>query len=134
MKANRILKSKAYILTILSLIIALTTALLLAGCGGTNLEGTWTVDRIVVDGTTVRPTDSDKKGHESDFNNQIILENDNTGSIKLGDATAQSATWQLDNKTLTITYGDEQTLVLTVNGSEISSENEGVKIFYKKSA
>ena len=38
-------------------LITMMSLILFAGCGGTNPVGTWTLDRVVVDGTTYRADD-----------------------------------------------------------------------------
>ena len=104
-----------------------------AACGGTNVVGTWKLDRVVNDGTTINSTDTDKGEYAEDFNNVLVLNEDKTGSIKIKADSASEGTWTQTNNTITITV-DENDTTFTLSGNELIYDNEGVRYFYKKSA
>ena len=114
-------------------VLVLLCAMILVGCGGTAIDGTWVVDRVVLDNEVVRATDTDKKGNDTYFLNQIVLQSDNTGTIKLGEAEAVPITWTLENKAVTLIYGGNSK-VYALSGSELTYQEDTLKIFYKKSA
>lgn len=114
-------------------VLVLLCTMILVGCGGTAIDGTWVVDRIVLDNEVVRATDTDKKGNDTYFLNQIVLQSDNTGTIKLGEAEAVPITWTLENKAVTLIYGGNSK-VYALSGSELTYQEDTLKIFYKKSA
>ncbi len=122
---------KTFVVAGLCMAMICCVTVMLAGCGGTNIAGTWVVDRIVDNNTTIKPDSIDKAGHENDFLNEIKLNEDKTGTIKLGEATAQNCTWVQDGNKITLTYNTNNTLILTVANSEITTEEGDEKIFYK---
>ena len=108
--------------------------ILFAGCGGTSPVGTWTLDRLVVDGVTYTADSQDKGDYASAFENEIILNEDNTGSIKLDADAETDATWTQTDSAITIT-SDEQDLTFTLNGTElIYRPTDTISYFYKKSS
>lgn len=119
--------------TVVVALMLVASVVLFAACGGSSPVGTWTVDRIVVDGVTIRSTDIDKQGQDSLFNNQITLNDGKTGSVKLGDNSPVEATWAQENTTITIRYGSSE-YTYTLSGGELMRTEGTTKIFYKKSA
>ena len=112
-------------------VVGLFSVILLAGCGGVSLEGTWTLDRVVAGNNTVKSSDQDKGDYASEFNNSITIKKDNTASVKLGSATASDATWTKNGDTVTITVGDKKENY-TLTGTELIYEKDNTKYFYKK--
>ncbi len=127
--------SKSGIITslIIMMLLVACSVVLFAGCGGTNPVGTWKVDRIVVDNVTIKASDTDKKGQESVFNNVIILNNDKTGKVTMGENAEVAATWKQENTAITINYGNNDYNYI-LSGTELTKTDGTTKIFYKKSA
>ncbi|MBO5103089.1 MAG: hypothetical protein J6C13_03265 [Clostridia bacterium] len=116
------------------MVISALTAIVLvmfAGCGGTNPIGSWTLDRLVVDGQTIKASDASFGAYEEQFENIIILNEDNTASVKLGSNSAVSGTWAQIEKVITISLGGQQA-VYTLAGSELIYQEASTKYFYKK--
>ena len=114
-------------------LITMMSLILFAGCGGTNPVGTWTLDRVVVDGTTYRADDENKGDYASAFENEIVLNEDETGTVKLDADDATEATWAQTDNVITIT-ADEQELQFTLNGTELiyDTDDGNTRYFYVK--
>ena len=117
---------------VLLVLVAVFSMFIFSACGGTTIEGTWKLDRVVSDGTTIKSTDTDKGEFGDDFNNVLTFNKDNTASIKIKSETAQNGTWKQTNSQITVTVSDKDT-TYTLSGNELTSENGTVKYFYKKS-
>lgn len=119
---------------ILAIFVIVASALfVLSACGGgTSPDGTWKVDRIVMDNVTIKASDTDKKGQDDAFKNVIILNKDKTGKVTMGTSAEVSTTWKQENSTITITYGDKDYAYM-LSGSELTKTDGTTKIFYKKS-
>lgn len=126
-------KSRSFIKILVMMMILVSGVLLLSACsGGTSADGTWKVDRIVVDNVTIKSTDTDKKGQDSAFKNVIILNKDKTGKVTMGSEAEVSATWKQENSAITITY-DNKDYAYILSGTELTKTDGTTKIFYKKS-
>lgn len=130
---KKLIKSEILACVVVTMLLVVGSLLLFAGCGGVSPDGTWKVDRVVVDGTTITSTTEDKEGQEDVFSNEIKLNADKTGTIKLGTASAVSATWRQEGNSIIITYGGKEN-TYTLSGSEMTRTDGTTKIFYKKSA
>lgn len=114
------------------MLVACSVVIFSACAGGTSPDGTWKVDRIVVDNVTIKSTDTDKKGQDNVFKNVIILNADKTGKVTMGTNAEVSATWKQENSAITITYGgSDENYILS--GTELTKTDGTTKIFYKKS-
>lgn len=133
METKSLVKLKSVLIWSLVALVVALSATFLAACGGTSADGTWRVDRIVVDNNVIKSTDTDKKGHESDFLNEIMLKTDKTGSIKLGDTEPVTLEWAQQNEAITLTY-NESDEVYTLSGTELIYKKGTLQIYYKKSA
>ena len=127
--------SKSGIITslIVMTILVVCSVVLFAGCGGSNPVGTWKVDRIVVDNVTIKSSDTDKKGQDNVFKNVIVLNNDKSGKVTMGENAEVTATWKQENTAITISYGNNDYNYI-LSGAELTKTDGATKIFYKKSA
>jgi len=125
-------KSGIWARLVIAMMIVCCVGLLTACAGGTSPDGTWKVDRIVVDNVTIKSTDTDKKGQDNAFKNVIILNADKTGKVTMGTNAEVSATWKQENSAITITYGGSDYNYI-LSGTELTKTDGTTKIFYKKS-
>lgn len=130
---RKLKKSEILTCIVVTLLLAVGSLLLFAACGGVSPDGTWKVDRVVVDGTTITLTATDKKGQDDIFGNEIKLNTNKTGAVKIGTASAVSATWRQEGNAIVITYGGSEN-TYTLSGSELTRTDGTTKIFYKKTA
>ncbi len=112
-------------------ILGLISILFLAGCGGTELRGTWTLDRIVTDSSTITADTEDKGEYGDDFNNILTFAEDGSGTVKIRSETATTSEWVQDGNKVTITVGSDDS-TYTLDGEELIFEQDNVKYFYKK--
>ena len=116
-------------------LLVLVSVCILAGCGGTQIEGTWKLDRVTDGETTIYSTTTDKGEYGDDFNNALTFNKDGSCSIKIRSETATDGEWTRNNNTITVTITSEDTpQTYTLSGEELTVENGNVKYFYKKSA
>ena len=128
------MKKVNILVVMVTFVMAGVCALMLAGCGGTNPIGTWGLDRIVTDSVVVRASDTDKGAYASEFENEIVLNEDGTGTVKINAGQAVNATWTQTDKSITISVGDNLQSVYVLSGAELIYENGDIKYIYKKSA
>ena len=112
--------------------LALVSVVVLAGCGETQLKGSWTLDRVVTKDTTINSNTADKGEYGDDFNNVLTFNEDGSGTVKIRSETATTSAWTQDGSKVTITVGSDDT-TYTLEGTELILEQDGVKYFYKKS-
>lgn len=142
-KQNQILKGNfmstktnqksALTVIVLVAVMAVFSVFIFSACGGTSIEGSWKLDRVVNGNTTIKSTDTDKGEYGDDFNNVLKFNKDKTASIKIKSETASSGTWAQKNSQITVTINETDT-TYTLSGNELTYENGTVKYFYKKSS
>jgi len=113
------------------LVLMYLCAGLLVGCGGNSPVGTWRVDRVVVDNVSISARDSDKKGQDATFDNEITLNKDHTGTVSIGETKSVSASWEQEGNTLKLKYADHEYAYI-LSGAELTRKEDKIKIFYKK--
>jgi uncharacterized cupin superfamily protein len=117
---------------IASMIVLLSMFVFSACGGGTNVLGTWKLDRVVEDGKTYKASDTDKGAYAQDFGNVLIFNEDKTASVKIKSDSATNATWKQTKTEITVTADNNDT-TYTLSGDELIYDKDGVRYFYKKS-
>ena len=116
-------------------LLVLISVCILAGCGGTQVEGMWKLDRVTDGETTIYSTTEDKGEYGDDFNNELTFNEDGSCSIKIRSETATNGEWTRTNNTITVTIeGEDTPQTYTLRGEELTVENGNIKYFYKKSS
>ncbi len=130
---KNLIKNTAFARILAVLLVVASVLVVFSACGGgTSPDGTWKVDKIVVDNVTIKASDTDKKGYDDVFKNVIILNKDKTGKVTMGTSAEVSATWKQENSAITITYGGKDYGYI-LSGTELTKTDGTTKIFYKKS-
>ena len=111
--------------------ILLLSVLILAGCGETSLNGTWTLSKVTNGETVINAGDEDLGEYETAFNNKIVFNDDGTGSITINDAEPVDMTWKRTDNSIAITANETDT-VYTLSGSELTLTDGDTKYFYTK--